>query len=167
MLFFGDILKTFGINGELIIKLSNDAPDKINTKEPVFIIIDGLSVPFYFNRVENRGTNKVLAVFDDMETAASAQELVGKKIYYQSDEELEEIQDLGIFIGFTLIDKQLGELGKVSDFFDFPNNPCFQIIYNEKEVLIPVNEDLIEGIDEQEQIILLNLPEGLLNIYME
>ena len=34
-LFFGEALKTFGTDGGLIIKLSHDAPEKLNIKEQI------------------------------------------------------------------------------------------------------------------------------------
>jgi 16S rRNA processing protein RimM len=166
LLFFGEALKTFGANGELIIKLNSDAPRKVNTKEPVFITIDGLSVPFYFKYAENKGANKLLVIFDDVETETLATELTGKKIYYASKQKRKaENDDLNIFIGYTLIDTTDGELGKITDFFDYPGNPCFQCFYNDKEIIVPVNEDLIESIDTNKQIIRVNLPTGLLDIY--
>ena len=167
-LFLGEVLKSFGLNGELIVKLSPDAPEKINIREPVFITIDGLSVPFYFKSVENKGNHKLMVIFDDMETETTAKELIGKKIYYYSKVEKHDNKgaDLSDFIGFLIIDSKQGELGEITDFFDYPGNPCFQLFFNNVEIIIPVNEDLIEGVDTNKQIILLNLPEGLMDIYL-
>ena len=164
-LFFGEALKTFGIDGGLIIKLSPDAPEKLNTKEPVFITFDGLSVPFYFKSFEYRGRDKLLAVFEDIESEEAATELIARKIYFASTKEPStQADDLSIFIGYTLYDTQIGELGAITEFFDFPGNPCFQCFYHDKEILIPINEDLIVKLDHNKQSIYLKLPDGLLEI---
>ena len=81
---FANVHKTFGANGELIIKLFPEAPEEINLSEPVFITIDGYPVPFFFKSFEARGNNRALIIFDDMETSVLAEELVGKMMHSRS-----------------------------------------------------------------------------------
>lgn len=167
LLFFGEALKTFGVNGELVVKLNPDLQDDLNIKEPLFIIFDGLTVPFYVRSFESRGNHKLIMAFDDIDNEFLATELTGKKLYYASTSKHQNTNDdLSYFIGYTLIDGGLGKLGVITDFFDYPGNPCFQTYYNDKEVLVPINEDLIGGIDDKNKTILLALPEGLLDIYL-
>ena len=42
--------------------------------------------------------------------------------------------------------------------------PVFEIIYNTRKVLIPIHEDLIKEIDKKNNIIYLDIPDGLLEI---
>lgn len=163
---FGEVLKTFGTNGELLIKLSDHVPADVNIEEPMFVLFDGLQVPFYFKRFEPRG-RKAVVVFEDMETEALASELLGKKImFYAKGKPVkeQEVFELSSLIGFTITDHLLGELGPVIDFYDYPGNPCLGILYLEKEVLIPIHENLIKSIDPKTKKISTNLPEGLLDL---
>jgi len=41
------------------------------------------------------------------------------------------------------------------------------VSYQNKEIMFPLNEDMIVEIDEDEETILVDLPEGLLDIYLE
>ena len=41
------------------------------------------------------------------------------------------------------------------------------VSYKETEILFPLNEDFIVEIDDEEKILTLDLPEGLLDIYLE
>jgi hypothetical protein len=52
-------------------------------------------------------------------------------------------------------------------FFDFVKLTLnYQIIQNGKEIMIPVNEDFIESIDMKSKTIKFNLPEGLVDFYV-
>ena len=163
----GDVRKTFGANGELIVKLREDIPTAIlQNKEPVFIYIDGLPVPFYMKSAEPKGTAKLLVVFEDMETEALATELVGKPIYIASKETaIESRSELDVLVGFTAIDDSHGELGLVKEVMDIPGNPCLVLDRNGLEVIVPLNQDLISKIDPKKKQIHLTLPDGLLDLY--
>lgn len=164
----GNVLKTFGTNGELIVKLREEAPPAIlQNEEPIFIYIDGLSVPFYMKLAEPKGTNKLLVVFEDMEAEALAAELVGKEVYQESEEaEASLDNELDVLVGFTAIDKKHGTIGLVDHILAIPGNPCLVVIKDDgQEVIIPLNEELISGVDSRKKQIRLDVPDGLLDLY--
>jgi 16S rRNA processing protein RimM len=156
---FGEVLKTFGTNGEFIIKIGEFVPK--NMKEPVFIRIDGLWVPFYFKFFELRG-KKAKIIFENMESEDLAKELIGKKIFSQPEDACKSASALSDLKGFTVIDANLGNLGQVSDVFEYPGNPCIAIIFNEKQVLIPLNG--IKKTEYRKKLIHTTIPEGLLEL---
>ncbi|MDR1886694.1 MAG: PRC-barrel domain-containing protein [Prevotellaceae bacterium] len=156
---FGEVLKTFGTDGELIVKIEESAPE--NIKEPVFVEFDGLWVPFYFKLFEWRG-KKAKIIFENMESEELAGELVGKKIFSGIVPASVSVSGLSDLIGFTVSDSGFGNLGQVSDVFEFPGNPCVEIIINEKQILIPLNG--IKKSDYRKKIIYTTLPEGLLDL---
>jgi 16S rRNA processing protein RimM len=45
-----------------------------------------------------------------------------------------------------------------------PQQEIAVVVYQNKEVLIPLNEKLIVSIDEDKKVILMDLPEGLLTL---
>jgi 16S rRNA processing protein RimM len=157
---FGEVLKTFGTDGELIVKISESVPE--NIKEPVFIHIDGLWVPFYFKLFEMRG-KKAKIVFENMESEELAEELVGKKIFSQPKNLSGEfVTELSGLEGFTVIDSNLGNLGQVCAVFEYPGNPCIEITVNGKQVLIPLNG--IKKLESRKKLIHTTIPEGLLEL---
>jgi 16S rRNA processing protein RimM len=166
-LLFGNILKTFGTSGELIVKLDSQALSKINLKEPVFIIIDGLPVPFYFKTFDEQHSNRALVIFENIETEKLAKQLVGMQILLPYKKQIADKDfNLNHFSGFEATDATDGKIGIITEFLDFPNNPCFRIMNNDKEIFVPVNEDFIESVDEKSKTINFNLPAGLVDFYM-
>ncbi|HUW05548.1 MAG TPA: ribosome maturation factor RimM [Williamwhitmania sp.] len=168
-LYVGRIAKEFGTNGELQLNLSPEYSIEENFSEPVFVEIDGISVPLFFKSSRPKGRAKAVVVFDDFESTKAAAQLIGLKLYAEGEEsEVEEDEDdMSSFIGFTVIDTTKGTLGLITDFLDYPGNPLFAIDYNGVEVLIPVNDDLIVKVSEKKRVLTVDLPDGLLDLFTE
>ncbi|MCK9626312.1 MAG: ribosome maturation factor RimM [Bacteroidales bacterium] len=162
------VLKSYGTKGDVIINISPASPKDINLKEPVFITIDGLSVPFFIENFQEKGGTKVQIKFEDIDSSKAAEEIVGQNIILnggkQQDNEFEEGDMLSInqIIGFTIYDQNKIEIGIVVDFYDIKNNPCLSVMHESKEVMIPFHEDLIINIKSKKKILVLNIPEGLI-----
>lgn len=166
-----EVIKTFGVNGELVLKLYSSFPEEIDLEEPVFIEIDGIPVPFYFKSFRFNGKNKAIVVFDDFESDILVQEYVGLKVWYDDDLLLEEDDDEpspADFIGFKVLTHTDSPqmIGTVEDYYDYPNNPLFQVMTaDDQEILLPVNEDFIVAIDDEQETLYVVLPEGFLSIF--
>ena len=60
------VLKSNGTDGELVMGFREIAPEDINLQEPVFIIFDGLPVPFFIESFAKRGNTKALVHITDI-----------------------------------------------------------------------------------------------------
>ena len=78
----------------------------------------------------------------------------------QYDQKVEE--DLE-FIGYQLIDKTLGPIGEIVDINDLTENVLFIVEHEGEEIMIPAADDLILDIDDENETILMDLPQGLVN----
>lgn len=100
------VLKSNGIDGELVLGFRNFDPDDINLKEPVFIIFDGLPVPFFIDSLTKRGNSKILVHLTDIHTYNDAEELVGKAVYIKGLTDTDKsIEDFGFetLVGWTVL----------------------------------------------------------------
>jgi 16S rRNA processing protein RimM len=163
---FASVHKTFGANGELIIKLFPEAPEEINLEEPVFITIDGYPVPFFFKSFEARGSNRALVVFDDMESLPLAEELVGKIVCCKQSTTNNQSSTISHqqLIAYAVQDETAGAIGVVSKFMDIPGNPCLLVVNGLHEVIIPCQDEFIVSINHKKKTIATRLPEGLINL---
>ncbi|MGO1521913.1 MAG: ribosome maturation factor RimM, partial [Sphingobacterium sp.] len=97
------------------------------------------------------------------------QPLLRKKVYLNTDKmperDPEEFTYMDL-VGFLAIDELEGELGEISQVQEMPQQFIATVPMEETEVLFPLNEAFIVGIDPQEQVIVLRLPEGLLDTYL-
>ena len=173
------VLKSNGTDGELVLGFREIAPEDINLQEPVFIIFDGLPVPFYIESFTKRGNTKALVRLTDICSQEDVEEIAGKAVYVE-DESLPEMSleedGFAALVGWTLLtpvgdfstslemteDVEVAEVGEITDFVDIPNNPCIEVETENGAVMIPLHEDLILSVDPEYQEIIMQIPAGLI-----
>lgn len=156
------VLKSNGTDGELVLGFRDIAPEDIDIKEPVFIFFDGLPVPFFIESFASRGTNKALVRLTDVRDIKDAEELTGKAVYIEDDGNGTEGDNLEGLVGWTVIDSCRNEIGIISDFYDIPGNPCIEVGTVSGTVMIPLHEDLVISFDEDNKILEMIVPDGLI-----
>ncbi len=166
------VLKSNGTDGELVMGFREIAPEDINVKEPVFIVFDGLPVPFFIESFVKRGNSKALVRLTDICSMEDVEEIAGKAVYVEEASLPElSLEDDGFaaLIGWMLLtpsddqpDSSLIEIGEITDFMDIPNNPCIEVETENGAVIIPLHEDLILSVDPEYQEIIMQIPAGLL-----
>ena len=159
MLQIGKVLKSNGTEGGVLIGFRDIDLEDIMTEEPVYIIFDGLPVPFFFTSLTRRGQDRAIAMLSGVDSLQDAEELVGREVYADYFEEEQDEEDLSALIGWTV-----SGAGEVTGWMDIPGNPCLELRTAEgREVLIPFNEELIVRMDERRRVLEMTLPEGLLD----
>ena len=160
MLQIAKILKSNGIEGDVLIGLSGIDAEEIETTEPVFVEFDGLPVPFFIERLTPRGNTRAIVHLTDVDNLQDAEELVGREIFIDAEEEDDDFED---FTGWTIMD---GErlVGTATGLEDIPGNPCLCVApaSGAGEVLIPLHEDFIVSADPETRTLTMSLPEGLI-----
>lgn len=163
--------KCHGLKGDLKVMIEDEYLEDFLKSPVIFLSIKGRHLPYFVEKA--RLGNELLLKLEDVDSKEVAHSLTSKEIFLQStnilkeeEREFEVVSNLvfGYLVDFTLVDADLGELGKVEEIVEFPQQEMAVITYQEKEVFIPLHENLIEKIDEQKQYIYMNLPEGILDI---
>ena len=180
MLQVAQVLKSNGTDGELVMSFRSIAPEDINLQEPVFIVFDGLPVPFFIESFTKRGNSKALVRLTGIHCQEDVDEISGKAVYIEESEAPElslEEDGFAALVGWILLtpstspndsekvspeDMELIEVGEITDFIDIPNNPCIEVETGNGAVMIPLHEDLVLSIDPEYQEIIMQIPEGLL-----
>ena len=165
MLKIARIQKSNGTEGEVVINFHGISPDEIDIKEPVFIYFDGLPVPFFFDSFAKKGNTKALAHLTGIDSITDADEIAGEYVY-SADENLEtELEDDFSFLeGWTLTDACGNIKGTITGFLDIPNNPCLEVSVSpdkKADIMVPLHDDLITGMDENSRILSMQIPDGL------
>ncbi len=68
--------------------------------------------------------------------------------------------------GFIVSDETHGELGEILEVNEYPQQFVATVSYKGKEILFPLNDDMIIEIDEDARTLLVDLPDGLLDLYL-
>ena len=154
------VLKSNGTDGELLISFFAMNPEDLEISEPVFILFDGLPVPFFVQSLRRRGQNKALVHLNGIFDLKDCEEVCGKDIYLPADAEAAYGEgDFSFLVGWELRDAGKS-LGRIADFVDIPGNPCLEL---EDGRLVPLHEDFITAVDEDSAVVEMELPSGLLD----
>ena len=163
LLQIAQVLKSNGTDGQLLLGLRDIMPEDIDLKEPVFIVFDGLPVPFFILSMSERGKNRILVHLNDVLSLEDAEEFVGKEVYVSSETYQSEDDGIPALFGWTLADGDGQTVGTISDYEDIPGNTCLYVNTPDgRTVLVPLHEDLVAGMDEKARILRMNLPDGLI-----
>lgn len=165
----GYVIKKHGLSGEVSILLDVDEPQEYEELESVFVEINDKLVPFFIAAISLRG-NKATVKFEDVNTADEAEELKGKRLFLPLSQlpELEEGQFyFHEIISYRVMDSLSGDIGTVKDVYASPHQDLLVIDYKGKEILVPVNDDIIKKVDHEAKQLYVALPDGLLDIYLD
>ncbi|MBY0543585.1 MAG: ribosome maturation factor RimM [Sphingobacteriaceae bacterium] len=166
--YIGYITKTKGLKGEVQLYFEFDAYENLDL-DVVFADMNGKMVPFFVESHKLYPNSTGLFYFDDIDHIDKAQVLVKKKMYLPLTKMPERGEDdftYNDLKGYIVSDETQGELGEILEVNEYPQQFVATVLYQEKEVLFPLNEDMIVEIDEEEKTLLVDLPEGLLDLYL-
>ncbi|MFB1003797.1 MAG: hypothetical protein QMC70_06645 [Bacteroidia bacterium] len=156
----GYISRPHSYKGEIQLRLERKIVS-LQRDDFVFIKMDGQYIPYKIESVKGKQEEPVLKL-EFVETYEYAQEISGSEVY--TDQEVLPQESELTFIGFELIDKELGTIGKVLDVQEMPQQLMLTVKYNGEEKYIPLVEAFIDHISEENKEIWLQLPKGLLDL---
>lgn len=166
----GKTLRPHGTKGELLIGLAVDKPEHYIKKESVFIEINKKLVPFFIKKLTLFQNSKAILQLEDVSSEEDVDILLNCSLYLP----LTELPALGKghfyyhqVINYQVIDQQLGSLGIVAQIYEMPGQDMVEMTYQNSEVLIPISDTIVLNADHSKQELYVNLPEGLLEIYLQ
>lgn len=163
----GRITKTSGYEGAVAVKLEKIFTENIPQMESVFLEIEGRPVPFFISVLEYSGADVLKLSFEGYETSDKINEFVGCRIFLTNDTVDESMQntDDQKLIDFSVFIPDGIPIGRVTDIISNNGQWLLNIISSDrKSILIPFHEDFIISIDKRKKKIVMDIPEGLLDI---
>ncbi len=166
----GRIAKVHGLRGEVNVVLDVDYPDDYEGLEHLFLEQKGRLVPFFLEHFVIQPGNRALAKFEELDSIESVESLVGSEAYLPLTE-LPQLEDDQYYfhelVGFEVIDETLGLIGTIQIIYDLETQDLLGVIHQGKEVLIPIQDGIITKVDKAAKKVYCQLPDGLLDIYLE
>ena len=164
----GFVNKTTGFKGKLSCVTDIARPEKLLQSKFFFLILEGLPVPFAIEEIEMKGDD-IIVKFEDVDSEEQAKKLLRKEIFAdklkgKNKQDLISWKDL---IGYAANDASFGKIGIIEDVFEYPMHTIAKTSLNGVEILFPLNDDVILEINDDEKIVFIDLPEGLLDIYLK
>ncbi|MGB3924554.1 MAG: hypothetical protein WBL00_11615 [Bacteroidales bacterium] len=158
----GRITKTHGFDGAVVVKSRRAITGDPEQGEPVFVVTEGIPVPFFTREAFLPAPDIMIISFDDYLTAESVAHLRGCEML--SEGAGESGNDLMTLEGFTLTDTNTGLSGIIDDLIQNPGQVIAVAVIEGRRVYIPLHPDLIVSVDRRHKTITMTLPEGLVSL---
>ncbi len=166
--YLGIVTKPHGYEGKVTIYFDTDEPQQYADLEMVHINIGGNLVPYFIESLSLLN-NKAVVSFMDVDNIEKAESLVKKEIYLPISM-LPKLTENKFYYhevtGMMVIDETFGELGPISAVLEYPNQAVIQVFHKQREVLIPISDEIIINLDREQNEMIIRAPEGLLDVYL-
>lgn len=166
--YLGKIAKKFSFKGEVLVYLDTDEPDLYENMESVFVELNKNLVPFFIIESSLHKNDFLRVKFEDVETEADADAIMGSELYLPLSFLPKLTGDKFYYhevIGFELEDQRLGIVGKIVSINDSTAQPLFEVLNGEVEMLVPMIDQFLVKIDRENKKVVMDLPEGLIEMY--
>ncbi|GAA4273009.1 ribosome maturation factor RimM [Aquimarina gracilis] len=167
--YLGKIVSKFSFKGEVLIKLDTDEPESYVKMESVFIDYNNNLVPFFIEKSKLHKSDLLRVKFEDIDSEEDADDLMKAEIYLPLSL-LPKLEGDQFYyhevIGFTIVDKTFGTVGIIKAINDSTAQALFEIDREGIEILIPMNDEFIDKIDREAKQVIVNTPEGLIDLYL-
>ncbi|MEQ8323518.1 MAG: ribosome maturation factor RimM [Vicingaceae bacterium] len=170
--YLGYISRVIEARGQLDIKLDVDDPQEYKNLESVLVQLhkgDQSPIPFFIAGVKSIQGAVIRIQIKTEESPFPITNLKGKAVYMPLSK-LKKRKGKAFYyheiIDFEVRDSIFGIVGSVVEVYDLPVNPIISVLSGNKEVLIPINDDIILSVNREEKYIEIKAPEGLIELYL-
>jgi 16S rRNA processing protein RimM len=169
----GYILKPHGVYGVLKFISKYEFPADFQEINALFLGQADDTLPYIIENVEQIAPKQYLVKFEDVDKKDIADKLSKKQVYITSEQFKQWINtdnlphDYGYLIGYDLLNQERQLIGAVEDIMALPEQYLAQLIVNGREILVPLQEDLIIEINTKKHYIQVDIPDGLIEMYFE
>ena len=164
----GKLVAVHGLKGELILK--HELGKKSSLKDVKAIFIEDKKdsfFPWFIETAKARSADEVLLKLESIDTREAAAKISQKEIWLTEEDfkKLSAKSAAANLLGYTIINNK-ERLSEVLEVIEQPHQLLCRIELNKKEVLIPLHEHFLKKIDHKKKEVIVELPEGLIDVYL-
>lgn len=167
--YLGKIAKKFSFKGEVLIYLDTDEPELYENMESIFVEFNKNLIPFFIENSSLHKNDFLRVKFEDVDNEEQADEIIGSEVYLPISM-LPKLEGNKFYfhevIGFEIEDKRLGVFGKIVSINDSSAQPLFEVVNGSVEILVPMIDQFLVKIDRENKRVIMDLPEGLVEMYL-
>ena len=168
--YLGKIVRKYSFKGELLIKLDTDQPEIYKNLDAVFIFVGNSLIPFFIERSKLHKSDLLRVKFEEISTEEDANALLKSDVYLPL-ELLPKLEGNKFYfhevIGFIVKDVNFGNVGIIKGINDTTSQALFEIDRDGVEILIPMNDEFIKEVNRETKTIVVETPEGLIELYIQ
>jgi 16S rRNA processing protein RimM len=168
LVFVGKITRTHGVRGELKVLEGLGCSGAWKNVKEVFLGNEAEKASSYQVSQVRGGGKFVILGLEGVTSVEQAQQLKGQSLFVSLDQ-LPELNDdefyAGDLIGMKIEDASGRQLGVLKEIFDNGAHDVYVAKKGSTEVLIPVVDGVVVSVDRDAGSLVVDLPDGLLEVF--
>ena len=164
----GKLVAAHGLKGELVLKHHLGKKSSLKGLQAIFIEEKKNSfLPWFIQSTRIKNDQEIYLKLEGVDIREAALKLTPKDVWVAESEfkRLAAKSSPVNLLGYSVINEKK-ILGEILEVIEQPHQLICKLDIKGKEVLIPLNDDTLKKIDHKKKEVTVDLPEGLLEIYL-
>ena len=164
----GKIVAIYSVKGEVLLKHELGKKTSLKGVQAIFIEDKKDSFfPWFIQSARIKSDTEVYLKLESIDTRETAMKLSQKEIWFnETDFKKFAAKSSPVsLLGYTIINNK-EPLGEILEVIEQPHQLLCRLEIKGKEVLIPLNENFLQKINHTKKQVNVELPEGLIEIYL-
>ena len=163
----GKFVSTFGLQGELILKHNLGKKTSLKGLQALFVEEKkGSFIPWFVQSTRIKNEEELYVKLEGVAVREQATKLAQKTVWLpEEDFKKYAAKSSPInLLGFEMVENEKA-LGKILEVIEQPHQLLCRIELEGKEAYVPLHEETLVKIDKKKKQVIVDLPEGLLDVY--
>jgi 16S rRNA processing protein RimM len=164
----GKLVAIHGLTGELLLKHELGKKTSLKGLQAFFIEEKkGAFVPWFIESTKIKSEEEIYIKLEGVATREAAAKLAQKQVWLPEAEfkKFAAKTAPASLLGYTIINNN-EQLGEILELIEQPHQLLCRLEIKGKEVLIPLHEETLQKVNHKKKEVMVELPEGLLEIYL-
>ena len=165
----GKIVAPHGVAGQIILEHALGKPIHFKGIDALFVEKnEGSFIPYFIQSATAKTDTITHLQMEGIQSREATSVLMSKKVWLPQDafQKLVDKSSPLALLGYQ-VQQDGQDLGIIQEVIEQPHQLMVTILYKGQEAYIPLHEESLLGVDHAKKVVLVNLPDGLLDLYTE
>ncbi len=165
----GKLVAVHGLTGELLLKHELGKKTSLKGLQAIFTEEKkGSFLPWFIESAKIKSDSEIYIKLEGVNTREAALKLTSKQVWLPEADfkKFAAKTAPASLLGYMIINSN-ETLGEILELIEQPHQLLCRLEIKGKEVLIPLHEETLQKVDHRKKQVLVELPDGLLDIYLQ
>jgi 16S rRNA processing protein RimM len=165
----GKIVAPHGVSGQIILEHALGKLIHFKGIDALFVEKnEGSFIPYFIQSATAKTDTITHLQMEGIQSREATSVLMSKKVWLPQDafQKLVDKSSPLALLGYQ-VQQDGQDLGIIQEVIEQPHQLMVTILYKGQEAYIPLHEESLLGVDHAKKVVLVNLPDGLLDLYTE
>ena len=164
----GKFVAAYGLKGELVLKHELGKKTSLKGLQTIFIEEKKESfLPWFIESTKIKNEKEVFVKLEGVASREAATKLTQKEVWF-TDADIKKFSAKSSpinLLGYTIVNNKQ-PVGEILEIIEQPHHLFYRVGIKGKEALIPLHQNFLQGINHAKKHVNVELPEGLIEIYL-